>query len=94
MRPQIKACISTDQQVEKIARWANELADGVVTLMLDCDPEGENGAKQALWKLAKQCCVRLAWSSEMHGGKFKERQPESITYEEVLALWGLSKSAS
>ena len=42
----------TDAQVVKILRWANELADGLVTLMLDCDPEGENGARKALWQLA------------------------------------------
>jgi hypothetical protein len=87
--PAVALCSNTvtDEQVEKIVRWANELADGVVTLMLDCDPEGENGAKQAIWKIAQRSCVRFGWSSEMHGGKFKGRQPESITAQEAMELW-------
>jgi 5S rRNA maturation endonuclease (ribonuclease M5) len=76
----------TDEQVEKLTRWAHDLADGLVTLMLDCDAEGENGAKQALWKLAQRCRVRLAWSSEMHGGRFKGRQPESLAAEDWQAI--------
>lgn len=76
----------TDEQVDKIARWAKELAGGVITLMLDCDAEGENGAKQALWKLAQRSRVRVAWSSDMHGGRFRGRQPESVTALEVGQL--------
>jgi 5S rRNA maturation endonuclease (ribonuclease M5) len=85
----------TDDQVAKISRWANELADGVVTLMLDCDPEGENGTKQALWKLAQSCYVRLAWSSEMYGGKFKGKQPEQLSAVDWGTFVGfLSRSRS
>ena len=82
--PAVALCSNTvtDEQVEKIVGWAQELAGGVVTLMFDCDPEGENGAKQALWKIAQRSCVRLAWSSDMHGGKFKGRQPESLHAED------------
>jgi hypothetical protein len=76
----------TDAQLAKIVRWANDLAGGLVTLMLDCDPEGENGACQALWELAQHCRVRLAWSSEMFGGRFKGRQPESLTADEWMIL--------
>jgi hypothetical protein len=54
----------------------------IEALMLDCDPAGENGAKQSLWKLAQRCKVRLAWSSDMHGGRLKGRQPESLSIEE------------
>ena len=49
-----------------------------MTIFLDCDPEGENGMKQALGYLAQLVPVRLAWTSNMHGGKFKDRQPESL----------------
>jgi hypothetical protein len=86
--PAVGLCSNTvtDEQADKLARWAHELAGGVITLMLDCDPEGENGAKQAAWKLAQRSCVRLAWSSEMHGGRFKGRQPESITEQEWADL--------
>jgi 5S rRNA maturation endonuclease (ribonuclease M5) len=84
--PAVGLCSNTvtDEQAEKLSRWAHDLAGGVVTLMLDCDPEGENGAKQALWKLAQRCRVRLAWSNEMHAGKFKGRQPESLSEVEWI----------
>jgi 5S rRNA maturation endonuclease (ribonuclease M5) len=82
--PAVGLCSNTvtDAQADKIARWAEILADGVVTLMLDCDAEGETGAKQVLWEVAKRCRVRLAWSSEMHGGRFRGRQPESLSLED------------
>lgn len=54
--------------------------------MLDCDAEGENGARQALFELAQHCHVRLAWSSSMFGGRFKGRQPESLTVEELNTI--------
>jgi len=69
--------ISRDQ-AEKGARLARELAGGVVTVFLDCDPEGENGMRQCLGYLAQLTSVRLAWTSKMYGGKFKNRQPESL----------------
>src|SRR5487761_1466366 len=86
--PSVGLCsnMMTDAQVKKVVRWAKELAGGVVTLMLDCDAEGENGMKQALWQIAQHCRVRLAWSSEMFGGRFKGRQPESLTADESLML--------
>ena len=38
----------TEQQVEKIARWAKQLAGGRVTLMFDNDAAGVDGMKDAL----------------------------------------------
>ena len=38
--------------------------------------------KQALGYLAQLVPVRLAWTSKMYGGKFKGRQPESLTVPE------------
>ena len=86
--PSVALCsnTATDEQAEKLAAWSHRYADGLVTLMLDCDAEGDNGAKQALWKIAQRSCVRMAWSSEMHGGKFKGRQPESLSVDEWAAV--------
>jgi 5S rRNA maturation endonuclease (ribonuclease M5) len=86
--PAVGLCSNTvtDEQVEKLVGWATALSDGLVTLMPDCDTEGENGAKQVLWKVAQCCRVRLAWSSEMDGGRFKGRQPESLSEEEFSRL--------
>jgi 5S rRNA maturation endonuclease (ribonuclease M5) len=84
--PSVGLCSNTvtDEQVAKITRLAASIAGGIVTLMLDCDEEGERGAKMALVQIAQHCPVRLAWSSSMHGGTFKGRQPESLNAEE----WG------
>jgi 5S rRNA maturation endonuclease (ribonuclease M5) len=69
----------TEEQVAKVERFAKMLAGGKVTLLFDADEAGESGAKEALWIFAR--CgldVRLGWSRAMHGGKFKERQPEVL----------------
>lgn len=94
--PAVGLCSNTvtDAQVTKIARWAHDLAGGLVTLMLDCDAEGENGMRQALWQVAQHCRVRLAWSSEMFGGAFKGRQPENVGIEEWTMIGGGVRSQS
>jgi 5S rRNA maturation endonuclease (ribonuclease M5) len=85
--PAVGLCSNTisQAQVEKLARWARQLSDGSVTLFLDYDEAGQNGAKQALVELAPHCRVRLAWSPATHP-QFKGRQPESLTAEEWQAL--------
>ncbi len=72
----------TREQADKAARLARELAGGIVTVFLDCDPEGENGMRQCLGYLSQIVPVRLAWTTKMYGGKFKDRQPESLTLQE------------
>ena len=88
--PAVGLCSNTvtGEQVEKISQLAHAFGGGVVTLMLDCDAEGETGARQALVEIAQRCAVRLAWSSEMHGGAFKGRQPESLSREEWERIRG------
>ena len=78
----------TDEQATKIARWAHELGGGLATVMLDCDEEGDKGSRQAVYELAQRCKVRLAWTRTMLGGRFSGRQPESLTAEECVLLWG------
>lgn len=82
--PAVGLCSNTvtGEQVEKISRLARAVGGGVATLLLDCDAEGEAGARQGLMEIAQHCPVRLAWSSSMHGGTFKGRQPESLSREE------------
>jgi hypothetical protein len=83
-QPAVGLCSNTitREQAEKVACLARQVAGGVVTLFLDCDEEGENGARQALAVLAELVPVRLGWSSSMYGGTFKGRQPESLTADE------------
>ena len=75
---------ATDEQIIKIVQFAKEHSAGQVVLMPDCDPEGEAGFKELLWKLSQQqgIKVKLAWTSEMHDGQFMNRQPESISSED------------
>ena len=86
--PAVGLCSNTitDEQATKIARWAQELGGGVATVMLDCDDEGDKGSRQAVYELAQRCQVRLAWSPTMHGGRFKGRQPETVSAEEWALL--------
>lgn len=82
--PAVGLCSNTitREQAEKAARVARELSGGIVTVFLDCDPEGENGMRQCLGYLSQVAPVRLAWTTKMYGGKFKDRQPESLTLQE------------
>ena len=78
----VEAKLLTREQAAKSARLARELGNGIVTIFLDCDPEGENGMKQCLGYLSQLVPVRLAWTSRMFAGKFKVRQPESLLVDE------------
>lgn len=89
--PAVGLCSNTitREQAAKTARLARELAGGIVTVFLDCDEEGEKGMKQCLGYLAQLTPVRLAWTSKMHDGKFKGRQPESLLigeWQEISAF--------
>jgi hypothetical protein len=82
--PAVALCSNTisREQAGRVADLAYEFAGRIATVLLDCDVEGEKGMKQALGYLAQLLPVRLGWTSGMHGGKFKGRQPESLTAEE------------
>jgi len=71
----------TPAQAEKVARWCKELGVAAAVLF-DGDPEGDAGAQQAVLELAKRCPVRFGWSRGMFDGRFKDRQPESLTGDE------------
>jgi 5S rRNA maturation endonuclease (ribonuclease M5) len=74
---------ATDEQIEKIVRFAKQTAAGRVFLMPDTDEEGEPACKDLLWRLNEVgLAVRLGWSQAMHGGAFRDRQPEQLTPSE------------
>lgn len=96
--PAVALCSNmiTREQAAKAARLAREVAGGIVTVFLDCDAEGETGMKQCLGYLAQIVPVRLAWTSKMYKGKFKGRQPESLTeqeWQEIEAYLRTGKAA-
>ncbi len=82
--PAVGLCSNTitKEQAAKLAWYAETVGNGMVTLMLDCDSEGEAGTRQAVVELAQLCAVRFAWLLSMHGGAFKGRQPESLKPED------------
>lgn len=74
---------ATEEQVSKIVRFANRVANGQVVLMPDNDAEGEAGFNQlALLLLEAGVSVRKAWSSTMHEGKYAGKEPEDLTTTE------------
>ena len=102
--PAVAVCsnLITDEQIEKLARWAKMLTiarvagevRGKVRLLLDCDAEGDEGAKDAAWKLLQaRLDVRPLWSRSMHGGTFADRQPESLKPDEWSSIVALATTA-
>ena len=43
----------TETQVAKITAWAKQLGNNKVTLLFDCEPTGDEGAKEAIWLFAQ-----------------------------------------
>ncbi|HUY33168.1 MAG TPA: hypothetical protein VMV69_10330 [Pirellulales bacterium] len=78
----------TVEQADKVARWSGDLGNVPVTLLFDTDLEGETGMHQALYELAQRCPVKLAWSRSMFEGRFKDRQPESLSDAEWQMIRG------
>ena len=82
--PSVALCsnVVTESQAEKLAQYAKQHGNGIIKLMLDNDEPGEMGMKQSLPMLARFAPVQLVWSRDMHQGRFKDRQPESLGQDE------------
>ena len=86
--PAVAICsnLITDEQIEKLARWAKMLKCDV-SLMFDCDDKGDPGAADASWKLLQAGLnVRAVWGREMYGGKFRDTQPEALPAAEMAVI--------
>ena len=78
----------TDQQGEKIVRFAKQLGINRVNLMFDCEATGVDGAKEALWFFTeRRFDIRLVWSPAMHEGEYSGQQPESLSQSEVDCMF-------
>ncbi|MEZ6129004.1 MAG: hypothetical protein R3C59_09995 [Planctomycetaceae bacterium] len=74
---------ATDTQVQTLTRFAHQTSNNLITLLPDCDEEGESGFKDLLWRLAEhRTKTRLACSRTMFGGHFSEKQPEHFPENE------------
>jgi len=82
--PAVAVCSNTitTEQADKLASIAERTGCGTVSVMFDLDREGINGSQQAILEIAKRCRTRFVWTTELAGGQFKGRQPESVTIEE------------
>lgn len=77
----------TDDQVEKLTRFAKTAGGNRALLLPDCDEEGEQGFKELLWRLVEAGIeTRLGFTSRTHDGLMKSRQPEDLTDEEWNAI--------
>ena len=78
----------TDEQTEKLVRFAKDNAGNRVGIMHDNDTPGVQGAKESLWRLHEAGVdAYLVWSPKTHDGKFKDRQPEELTERELKDLF-------
>lgn len=95
--PTVAICSNevTDEQVDKIARYASDYADRMATLLLDCEAEGDRGAKEAAWKLMQRGVkVRTLWSTAMHGNQYRGQQPENLNSQDVSELLGAGRPST
>jgi hypothetical protein len=77
----------TDEQGERLARYAQQYGGGRVGVMHDADGPGDDGAKESLWRMHELGVnAYLVWSRRKFGGKYADRQPECVTEEEWSAI--------
>lgn len=82
--PAVALCSNaiTREQATKAAQLVRKVPGSFVTVLLDCDAEGLAGMKQCLGYLSQLVPVRTAWTDRMFAGKYRGRQPESLSLEE------------
>ncbi len=71
---------------QPLRRWAQRLAGGKVSLMLDNDDRGRDGAKATLWKLARQMPVLLADYAAVQTEHPSSAEMEAA-YQSLLKRW-------
>ena len=83
----------SEGQVDKLARWSEDLAEGRITLFLDNNTEGRNGTLQAIEKLSEHVHVRTVWTPECLNGRYRDYEPEQLDEDSLLELFRpISKS--
>ena len=73
----------TDAQSKLLIQYANKKSNGRVGIMHDANIEGDEGAKESLWRLHEaNLKPYLIWSRNKDDGRFKNREPESVSDED------------
>lgn len=79
----------TEEQSQRLARYAKQYGGSRVGVMHDADGPGDDGAKETLWRMQELGVdAYLVWSRRKFDGKFADRQPESLIgddWDEVAA---------
>jgi hypothetical protein len=82
----------TDEQATKLTRLARDHAGNRVGIMHDANLRGDDGAKESLWRLHEAGVdAYLVWSRKKLGGRFADREPESITTGEWAEIGASTK---
>lgn len=77
----------TDEQIEKVSRLASDHSDNRVGLMFDLDEQGQEGAKETLWKLhQRNINAYLVWTRKTLKDVVKRPEPEHLTIDEWEGL--------
>ena len=80
---------ATQQQIEMVAKFAQQVANNRVLLLPDCDEQGEDGFKDLLWRMAERGLdVKLGISSQMFDGRFAGMQPEDLSSDDWKLIGG------
>jgi 5S rRNA maturation endonuclease (ribonuclease M5) len=73
----------TDEQVDRLRKYARKYGYNRVGIMHDADAPGDDGAKKSLWRLHELGIDGyLVWSRGKFAGKYADRQPESLSTDE------------
>ena len=79
---------ATIEQIERIRHVVCDTVADTVNIMLDADAQGDEGAKDMLWKLSEVGMrVRVGWSRQMYACRFSERETESLAPSDVSDLF-------
>ena len=73
----------TNEQTHKLISFAKGKANDRVGIMHDANRRGDDGAKESLWRMHQAGIdAYLIWSHSKHGGKYADREPESLSKNE------------
>lgn len=77
------ASLAYGTEGEKLIDFAQQYAGGRVGVMLDADHQGDEGAKDLLWRMhVRNLDAYLVWSRTSQDGRYRDRQPESLADDE------------
>ena len=84
----------TDEQLARVIETSQAKSAGRIGIMFDADEKGDEGAKDALWRLSEVGLqTRLVWSRRMFNAKFNGKEPESVSQDDLAEIGeGLQKS--